>query len=206
MLRRRSFAPPETFDPAFDYLKKMDSNWEFAIAPPLANSFGKQLNCYHRSTIEPERMTDLSDLVSNWSIAPPAPNIDDHHIHAPSVRHFSLGPTNVSHVKHEIPNSSPSYTRVGLSHYYNDVKGESHYQDLISVDNSVIGLDNKLCSSGIMEEYSCSNARNISDLISFSGNINASEVEFRAAKSCSKSSDSLVGNSTSLVSCALSSK
>ncbi|XP_020085632.1 transcription factor bHLH111-like isoform X1 [Ananas comosus] len=197
VIRRKSFAPPETFDPAFDYLKKMDNNWEFASAPPLANSFGKQLNCYHRNTIEPERMTDLSDLVSNWSIAPPIPNIDDHHINAPSVRHFSLGP-NISHVKHAIPNSSPSYTRVDLSHYYNDVKGESHYQDLISVDNSVIGLDNKLCGSGMMEEYSCSNARNISDLISFSGNINASEVEFRAANSCSKSSDPSAGNSTSL--------
>ncbi|WCJ33736.1 basic helix-loop-helix (bHLH) DNA-binding superfamily protein [Euphorbia peplus] len=72
------------FEPACDYLKKLDSNWEFTNNPSSLNNFDKHMNGFstsdhhhqhHHGLIENERMTKLSNLVSNWSIAPPDPGL-----------------------------------------------------------------------------------------------------------------------------------
>ncbi|XVE85505.1 hypothetical protein DITRI_Ditri17bG0096200 [Diplodiscus trichospermus] len=74
------------FEPACDYLKKIESNWEFPNSS-VFNSFFKNLNGYdtsadhdHQSSIEStdQRFTKLSNLVSNWSIAPPDTQINPH--------------------------------------------------------------------------------------------------------------------------------
>ncbi|KAK6242394.1 hypothetical protein SCA6_007783 [Theobroma cacao] len=67
------------FEPACDYLKKIDNNWEFPNPSSVFNNFVKNLNGYttddNQSSIESERLTKLSNLVSNWSIAPPDPEV-----------------------------------------------------------------------------------------------------------------------------------
>lgn len=75
------------FEPAAcDYLKKIDGNWEFPNSSHvLFNNFVKNFNGYYDDTttsthdddqcsIESERLTKLSNLVSTRSIAPP---VDD---------------------------------------------------------------------------------------------------------------------------------
>lgn len=65
--------------PACDYLRQLDESWELAAPVPfptttaVTNTAGK--------LIDRESSTKLSDLVSNWSIAPPQPGFD-HHLHA----------------------------------------------------------------------------------------------------------------------------
>ncbi|XP_065856958.1 transcription factor bHLH111 [Euphorbia lathyris] len=78
------------FEPACDYLKKLDSNWEFTTNPSSLNNFDKHMNGFTTTSdhhhhhhphhhqhelIENERVTKLSNLVSNWSIAPPDPGL-----------------------------------------------------------------------------------------------------------------------------------
>ncbi|EHA8587706.1 transcription factor bHLH111 [Cocos nucifera] len=207
----------EIFDPACDYLKKMDSSWEFT-QPSSLNSLDKQLTSYNGSIMGPERLTNLSDLVSNWSIAPPNPQLNP-----PSTCSVSINPSmaqystsNISHIKHEIPNS-PSYPGSGMGGetntgyvpcYDHDTKEESqHHQDMgasmpsflrpfstnnigyqTGVGNLLMGLNNKFCSG--MTDVLWSNTRNLSDLISFTDSLNKPAVDLRASKSCIKVSDS----------------
>ncbi|XVF43533.1 hypothetical protein PTKIN_Ptkin02bG0047100 [Pterospermum kingtungense] len=78
-----------SYEPACDYLKKIDGNWEFPAAnSSVFNNFIKNLNGYndasttdiddhdHQGSIESERLTRLSNLVSTWSIAPPDPQVN----------------------------------------------------------------------------------------------------------------------------------
>ncbi|XP_072957144.1 uncharacterized protein [Typha angustifolia] len=164
----------EMYDPACDYLKKMDhSSWEFA-SNPSPTGYG--------------RMTaNLSDLVSNWSIAPPDPHL------APSAAcdaamaaHYSASA--ISHVKHEIPHS-PSYRLVdgsgstaGCIPCYDQFNASDGVGYQIGLNNSVIGLSNKL-----MNDVPWSNTRNLSDLISFSSSFSKPAVEVRASKPYVKS-------------------
>ncbi|XP_039033911.1 transcription factor bHLH111-like isoform X2 [Hibiscus syriacus] len=68
------------FEPAAcDYLKKIDGNWEISNSS-VFNNFIKNMNegfdtsstdNDQQSSIERERLTKLSNMVSHWSIAPP---------------------------------------------------------------------------------------------------------------------------------------
>lgn len=95
-----------------------------------------------------------SDLVSNWSIAPPLV---------------------AQHVM-----SNPSLTKNNMSSCYNyDLKEEKQQQELfgnahqIGSGASVLGLNNhKLCNEMIDAPWSCS--RNLADLISFDSCLNSS--------------------------------
>ncbi|XP_044490817.1 transcription factor bHLH111 isoform X2 [Mangifera indica] len=76
------------FEPAYDYLKKMDNNWEFTNSSSF-NDFDKNLNGgFGESSTENERLNKLSKLVSHWSIAPPDPEINRHF--DPQTCHVSL--------------------------------------------------------------------------------------------------------------------
>ena len=167
----------EMYDPACDYLKKLDSSWEFA------NSLENQLSGYNGSLIEHGRLTNLSDLVSHWSIAPPNPQAVDHQI-APSPCNVSIHSTsNVSHMKHELPNLP--YYNTGYMPYMHEIKGESQHHEIrafepsilrslnnsgigyqVGLNNSVIGLNNKL-SNGL-RDVQWSNTRGLTDLVSVS--------------------------------------
>lgn len=182
----------EMFNPVCDYLKKLDSSWEFTNPSPV-NRLEKHLNSYNSGTmIEPERMTNLSALVSNWSIAPP--NTTHNVPLNPAMPHYSS--SNMSPIKPEIPNS-PSYpgsrsTGYLPNSYVHGIKGESQHQDLIGgpfssgdvgsyqvgLNNPMIGLTNKYCN-GISSDVPWSNnARNLSDLISFGSCLNKPVTAF----------------------------
>nr|QFU95349.1 basic helix-loop-helix DNA-binding superfamily protein 110 [Eriobotrya japonica] len=99
-------------EPACDYLKKLDSNstWEFTnSAASNFNNFEKQINGGFMDnnmniSIENERLTKLSNLVSSWSIAPPEPQLvlnnfpphqgmdHDHHYSQPNLCHLKPQP------------------------------------------------------------------------------------------------------------------
>ncbi|KAM0946821.1 putative transcription factor bHLH family [Dioscorea sansibarensis] len=112
--------PTEIFEPACDYLKKMDSSWEINN-PPSFNNFNGSL-------MEHERLTNLSDLVKNWSIAPPAAN-----------SHFDSLPCNVtlnpfvhSHIKTELLPSINEGNSSNYLPYMHDIKMENqHHQNII---------------------------------------------------------------------------
>ncbi|XWS69407.1 hypothetical protein CRYUN_Cryun04dG0176400 [Craigia yunnanensis] len=97
------------FEPACDYLKKIDGNWEFTNSSVFNNLF-KSLNGYdtsidhdHQSSIESERLTKLSNLVSNWSIAPPDPQVNPQFINQKSCDHISLTSNSVENYSQQLP-------------------------------------------------------------------------------------------------------
>ncbi|GMI75227.1 PERICYCLE FACTOR TYPE-A 1 [Hibiscus trionum] len=73
------------FEPAAcDYLKKIDGNWEISNSS-VFNNLIKDMNegfdtsstdNDQQSSIEAERLTKLSNMVSHWSIAPPDPQLN----------------------------------------------------------------------------------------------------------------------------------
>ncbi|KAK7343879.1 hypothetical protein VNO77_12976 [Canavalia gladiata] len=66
------------FQPACDYLKKLDTSWEYNGSTSF-NGFEKHFNGFSEAMIENnERLTKLSNLVSTWFIAPPDPEVSSH--------------------------------------------------------------------------------------------------------------------------------
>lgn len=171
----------QMLDPACDYLKKLDSSWEFASNSSSLNTLEKQLRSYSNGgdMIDPERLTsNLSDLVSNWSIAPPNPHLD---LMDPSSIPSYHSSSHVSHIKHEAP-GSPSFPN--FHSYVQEVVKDDNQQNEtgafsfcsgFGLNNSVIGLNN----SGLMADtpWSISIPRNLSDLISFSS-LNKPAMEY----------------------------
>ncbi|XP_048229590.1 transcription factor bHLH111 [Ricinus communis] len=107
-LSSRSINSSGIFEPACDYLKKIDHNWEFTSS---FNNFEKHINGFstdhhHQSLIESDqRVTKLSNLVNNWSIAPPDPGVVSNNrdfdpmtcsISLSSVNHYSPQPQTFS--------------------------------------------------------------------------------------------------------------
>ncbi|XWS63995.1 hypothetical protein CRYUN_Cryun06bG0148900 [Craigia yunnanensis] len=97
------------FEPACDYLKKIDGNWDFPNSS-VFNNFIKNINGYdtstdhdHQSSIESERLIKLSNLVSNWTIAPPDPQINPQFINPKSCDHISLISNSVEDYSQQLP-------------------------------------------------------------------------------------------------------
>ncbi|RWV80499.1 hypothetical protein GW17_00058225 [Ensete ventricosum] len=216
VMTSKGFTPDEMFEPACDYLKKLDGSWEFA-SPLSLNGFKKQSSNYTGSTIvQVAGVTkDISEMVSKWSIAPPNPQLDRHV--APSACSFPITPpmaqystSNVAHAKHEILHP-PSYPggemarerSTGYMSYYDRIiEGESHHQDMgVAATSflrngvgyhqvSAVGLDNKFCAAGT-SELPWTSTRSLSDLISFSGCLNKLPVDvLRPSRPYLKGSDS----------------
>ncbi|GMP92607.1 hypothetical protein CsSME_00042762 [Camellia sinensis var. sinensis] len=86
------------FEPACDYLKKMDNSWEFTNPQSVINNFEKHFNGFNEGLIESERLNKLpSSLVNNWSIAPPDSEINS------SIYRFSAQP-DICHSKQSVSN------------------------------------------------------------------------------------------------------
>ncbi|KAK9115694.1 hypothetical protein Sjap_014641 [Stephania japonica] len=84
------------FEPACDYLKKMDS-WDYASSPNNYNNIERHLNGFNNGGfLEQERLNNLSNLVSNWSIAPPYPDIN-RQITPQQTRNMSLMINSMDH-------------------------------------------------------------------------------------------------------------
>ncbi|KAL9416885.1 hypothetical protein AB3S75_039968 [Citrus x aurantiifolia] len=151
------------FDPAYDYLKKMDSsNWEFTTNSSSFNNnnFEKHLNGITTTSGETERLNRLSNLVSHWSIAPPDPQIGPHFINPESTCD-------------NIRNS-------GLLSYYghNDFKMENEFLKPFTSSNGFgynnVGFNGSTCS--LVEADDGDNkyyygARNFADAITLSSRL-----------------------------------
>ncbi|KAI4313434.1 hypothetical protein L6164_026417 [Bauhinia variegata] len=59
------------FEPACDYLKKLDTSWEYNHSTSFNNFDEKHLHGFSEAMIENERLTKLSNLVNTWSLATP---------------------------------------------------------------------------------------------------------------------------------------
>ncbi|XP_078182749.1 basic helix-loop-helix (bHLH) DNA-binding superfamily protein isoform X1 [Carex rostrata] len=202
----------DMFDlPACDYLKKMDTttaantSWEFASASSMSlNPLPNYSSNPNPNPTEPG-LGHLSDLVSNWSIAPPNtnPNIlappnqcNNTTIFPSKAGNSCLDANHVSLIKHENPNV-PSY---GNNAVISD--GGVDYQDFGSPvssflrscqlgmnNNPVLGLNNKLCN-GLMEAPWCNNGtRSLTDIISFSGSLNKPTTDLKRFKTCVQGPD-----------------
>ncbi|KAK7268337.1 hypothetical protein RIF29_21035 [Crotalaria pallida] len=94
------------FEPACDYLKKLDTNWDhqYNSSTSFNNFDEKHLNGFSDAMIENnERLTKLSNLVSTWSIAPPDPEVSSN---------FDPQPNNIclnSSMNHDYPQSEPCH-------------------------------------------------------------------------------------------------
>ncbi|KAK9106445.1 hypothetical protein Syun_022456 [Stephania yunnanensis] len=114
------------FDPACDYLKKMDS-WDYASSPNNYNNIERHLNGFNNNNggfLEQERLNNLSNLVSNWSIAPPYPDDINRQITLQQTRNMSLMINSMDH----------NYTSSSADHHPHDVS--HHHQMKQSLNNS----------------------------------------------------------------------
>ncbi|XP_022775698.1 transcription factor bHLH111-like isoform X2 [Durio zibethinus] len=146
-LSSKSTSSAGIFDPACDYLKKIDGNWEFTNSS-VFNNFFKNLNGYddtsndhdHQSAIESERFTKLSNLVSDWSIAPPDPQVDPQLINPKSCDHISLTSNSVESYSQQQPPAfcgsmatikNPVFISCyGNGNHHNEVKMETQSLDM----------------------------------------------------------------------------
>jgi len=171
----------EMFNPACDYLKKLDSSWDqLGNHSNPVTSLEKQMSSYNNGTMmEPERLTNLSDLVSNWSLAPPNTTYN--------IPHFST--PDMSQIKHEIPSSPFGDRNAGYNLHQDQPSllrpfGSSAMGSFqVGLNNSMIGLsNNKYCKGGNSSDAPwANNARNLSDLISFGGCLNKPIMELRGS-------------------------
>lgn len=201
----------DMFDlPACDYLKKMDTttaantSWEFASSSSMSLNPLPNYSSNPNPNLTEPGLGHLSDLVSNWSIAPPntnpnilaPPNQCNTTICPSKTGNNCLDANHVSLIKHENPNV-PSY---GNNAVISD--GGVDYQDFGSPvssflrscqlgmnNNPVLGLNNKLCNS-LMEAPWCNNGtRSLTDIISFSGSLNKPTTDLKRFKTCVQSPD-----------------
>ncbi|XWS22892.1 hypothetical protein CRYUN_Cryun29cG0074900 [Craigia yunnanensis] len=133
------------FEPACEYLKKIDGNWEFPNSS-VFNNFIKNLDGYdtstdhdHQSSNESDqRLTKLSNLVSNWSIAPPDPQVNPQFNPKSSHDHISLTSNSVENYSQQLPafcgmatTKNPVFVSCyGNGNHYHDVKMETQSIDM----------------------------------------------------------------------------
>lgn len=177
------------------------------------------MNAYHGCFPEHEKLNNLSDLVNNWSIAPPAP-----HLSSPVACTSSLGTPmarylepSLSQVKHDASTSSPYPGNVDgagdggfglLPSHGHQMKRERLHQDFgVGSEPSLlrplsghtsgyhIGLRNPLVGvnkycSGVPDAPWSTTTRSFSDLVSFGGCLSKPLIDFRGSKSSVRSSAS----------------
>ncbi|XP_052204154.1 transcription factor bHLH111 [Diospyros lotus] len=195
------------FEPACDYLKKMDNSWELT-SPPSLNNFEKQFNGFNDGLIESERLNKLSNLVSHWSIAPPDSEIN--HQFDPRDCHISLSSTmdhrfpqstdHFVHMKQTMSNiptlfggsnmnrnsgSFPCNGHLGVK--VKDENGGIHFSGSgsggyeMGLNNSMVGDSTKYYCG--MPDVPCTNTRSFTDLISFNSLLSKpSSVDVHASK------------------------
>lgn len=181
------------FEPC-DYLKKMDNGWENST--PFNNFEQKNFNgSFNDNIFEAERLSKLSNLVSNWSIAPPDPEINGPAQFDPRSCNISLNHPNldqysesgdVCYMKPNVNRELGSYSTHGHDH---DLKVElNHQRDdhaevngnhlfprayngtrmeyQMGMNNSMGGDNNKLYYG--VQDVSCNNGRITEEIHAFS--------------------------------------
>ncbi|RDX65597.1 Transcription factor bHLH111 [Mucuna pruriens] len=185
------------FQPVCDYLKKLDTSWEYS-GPTSLSSFEKHLNGFSEAMIENnERLTKLSNLVSTWSIAPPDPEVSSHF--DPQTNNMCLSSSmehlpQSDHFKQPFGDSTPcslggASRNSGVFPCYDHdmkVKQEYHASESLNSNGYQNGFNNlpvgDSCKlyQGMPNFSSCT--RNISDVISFNSRLGRPVVGIHAQK------------------------
>ena len=190
------------FEPACDYLKKLDTSWEYNNSTSF-NSFEKQLNGFSDAmNIENERLTKLSNLVSTWSIAPPDPEVKSHFESqttnnmslSSSMDHYPQTDDHPGHIKHtfeEANKNSGNFPSYGLDM---KVKQENHASEipgaLFGLSYNITGYQNGFNSTGVGPNGKLyhgmpnlpSSTRNFADFINFSSRLGRPMLGIHAPK------------------------
>ncbi|KAM7487854.1 hypothetical protein LguiB_025338 [Lonicera macranthoides] len=144
------------FDPACDYLKKMDNGWEFSSSPCF-NNFDKNFNNgFNDAIFENERLSKLSNLVSNWSIAPPEPEIN--HQFGPHGCNISLS-SSTTFDHHQYSQSTVMDVRTNGLHscYGHDMKVDERRPIEPLIRKSMNGVN------GVGYQMGINNSMNVAD-------------------------------------------
>ncbi|KAJ8770008.1 hypothetical protein K2173_009091 [Erythroxylum novogranatense] len=183
------------FEPAYDYLKKMDSNWEFTSSSSSFNTLEKHLNGFNENLIENERLTRLE---GNWSIAPPDPEVTRQYFDpltrnislTSSLTQFSLPQTYSNSCGMRTSRSS------GIFPCYNhdDPKADSQHRDIevpvtflpksVSCNDfgqSVVGDNSKLCCDA--QDTTSTSTRKFTDIINFRSRFTKPLIDIQVPKS-----------------------
>lgn len=184
------------FEPC-DYLKKMDNGWDSST--PFNNFDQKNFNgSFNDNMFEAERLTKLSNLVSNWSIAPPDPEINGPAQFDPQSCNITLsrpnldsysGSGDVCYMKQNVNRELGSYPSHGHDHDlkvelndprddHAEVNGNNLFPRAynngtrigyqMGMNNSMNG-DNSKLYYGVQDDVSCNNGRiNLEDVLAFS--------------------------------------
>ncbi|XP_021598702.1 uncharacterized protein LOC110604730 isoform X2 [Manihot esculenta] len=209
------------FEPACDYLKKMENNnWEFTNSPSFNTFEHKHVNGFstdHLSSIESERVTKLSNLVNNWTIAPPDPGVAvSHETIDPIACNISLGSTVNHYSQPQTYSDSASCgteilnTKSGFLSCYDghDIKLEDERRHVESPgyifrrsfnNCNGVGYDIGLSSGSVVADNSkyyygvpnntCASARNFTD-VAFNGRFNKPMIDIQGNTPCFKSLNS----------------
>ncbi|XP_061351022.1 transcription factor bHLH111-like [Gastrolobium bilobum] len=201
------------FEPAFDYLKKLDTNWEYSGSTSF-NSFEKHLNGFSDEIIENnERLNKLSNLVSTWSVAPPDPEVNGHfdpqtnnsslsssmdhhtqsdpcHIKQPFEDSTSCSVGETSRNSEGFPNCYDVDTKVKQENYYASEVLGSVFGRSFNIDGYQNGFNNHFVGdkgnlyNGMPNFSSCT--RKFSDVISFTGQLGRPIIEIHAPVTSTK--------------------
>ncbi|OAY29395.1 transcription factor bHLH111 [Manihot esculenta] len=203
------------FEPACDYLKKMDNNWEYTNAPSFTSFDHKPINGFstdHHSFIESERVTKLSNLVRNWSIAPPDPGVEvSRETIDPITCNISLS-SSLNHYTHPQTYSDSASFGTGmnrksgfLSCYGHDLKVENEHRHVdipgyifrrsfngngignhIGLSSGSVVADNSKYYHGVPDN-TCTSARTFTDGAAFNGRYSKPLIDIQGPKPFFKS-------------------
>ncbi|KAI3497962.1 hypothetical protein L2E82_13980 [Cichorium intybus] len=138
------------FEPACDYLKKMDSGWEFT-SPANHNQFQKNINGFNDSLYQSKNPS----LVSSWSIAPPetSPQFDPYSSQFTVIKN--------EHTESDIERGE--LLRRGLSSHAVEYTAE--------INDMAVSDNNKYYYNGL-PDLQCANGRGFVDLVAFGCSLN----------------------------------
>ncbi|KAJ9152960.1 hypothetical protein P3X46_026462 [Hevea brasiliensis] len=203
------------FEPECDYMKKMNNNWEFTKSPSFTSFDHKHINGFstdQQSLIESERVTKLSNLINNWSIAPPDPGVVvSRETVDPITCNISLS-SSVNHYSQPQTYSDSASCETGmnkksgfLSCYGHDLKVENEHRHVDApgyilrrpFNGNGVGYHLGLSSGSMVADNSknyygvpdntCTSARNFTDGATFNGRYSKPLIDIQGHKPCFKS-------------------
>ncbi|XP_024988578.1 transcription factor bHLH111 isoform X2 [Cynara cardunculus var. scolymus] len=140
------------YEPACDYLKKIDSGWEFS-SPTNLHHFEKNFSGFNDGLYQSKNPAS----VTSWSIAPPDVEI------SPQFDQYSGQFTAIKNEHTESDIEREGLFRRGLSSH------PMEYQ--VGINNMVVGDNTKYYYSG-MPNLECANGRGFADLVAFGSCLN----------------------------------
>ncbi|KAL4186310.1 hypothetical protein AMTRI_Chr09g33200 [Amborella trichopoda] len=180
----------QIFEQGSDYAKKLENCWEFPN-PTSFNPLEKHVGNYNGTLMEQERLNSTTDMVRNWSIAPPE-----------QQKHQQFPTHSIDICDISLKSSSNQYSESAISQFQLSTgsKMKQEVPDLPALSsnrnsgllpclNDLVMEDNKFYSG--FSDASWSNTRNFSDVIPFSGCLNKPLQDFQASKCSIKGTSSL---------------